>query len=229
MDGGEDLASREGLVARGGGETATGGAQPGVQEQQTAPGVGGGAQGGRGDKRSPVVKPTSLSKIPVSGGGRAPAPVAATRGQQAPSREPHSNGDATTAVASGGPSTPMGSEEDMLHPLSRDMGSRDTLSTAYGDQSPTTSPPTSPHEFDDDRATTPSPPGASASRRSSKTGPSSGIPVSGITRDSKIPIKRDTHVAPAYHSLQAKGDAPRTKIPISKVPVRRGGHTAVRK
>lgn len=223
VDGGEDLASREALR-----ETPSQRAIPvrreepplGMQEQTPSPGVAGGP-GALVAKRSPVVKPATLSKIPVSGGGRPPG--AAVRPQQIPTREAHSNGDAAAAM-SWGPPTPVGFEEDVLHPLSRDTGSRDTLSEFAG-QSPATSPPTSPHDFDDDRVPhTPSPPGASASRPSSKIGVPSGIP-----RDSKIPIKRDTPVAPVYHSVQGKGEAPRTKIPVSKVPVRRGGHTAVRK
>ncbi|XP_028839762.1 APC membrane recruitment protein 2-like [Denticeps clupeoides] len=185
-DGGEDLASREGIDEKDmGGQWS----KPQLKDEPQSAVI---DQDSQGEKKSPVVKPTALSKIPICGGARP--------GKQA--RESQPNGEEVPwSLPTPGP------EEDGMRPLSQDASSKDPFGECV--PQPTATTPTTSQEENKF-----SPPAQTSSRLPSK-GTTAG------PRDSKIPIKQGAHSAPIYHSIQGKADATRTKIPVSKVPVRR--------
>ncbi|XP_048037533.1 APC membrane recruitment protein 2 [Megalobrama amblycephala] len=142
-------------------------------------------------KRGPAVKPTTLSKIPVSGGGR-PAKLQ-HRDSQPNGDEDHSNLP-----------TPV-HEEGSPFTLSRESSSKEALSdvsTESGAVTPTLSH--SQEDILDGKLSLPTHQAASATS---------------LTRESKIPIKHGSTAT--YHSVQGRAEAARSKIPVSKMPVRR--------
>ncbi|XP_042621279.1 APC membrane recruitment protein 2-like [Cyprinus carpio] len=144
-------------------------------------------------KRGPAAKPTTLSKIPVSGGGR--PPKLHHRDSQPNGDEDHSNLP-----------TPV-HEEESPFTLSRESSSKEALSDVSTESGAVT--PTLSHSQDDVLD------GKLGLQRSSR-------PVAGatsLTRESKIPIKHGSTAT--YHSVQGRAEATRSKIPVSKMPVRR--------
>ncbi|XP_067289914.1 APC membrane recruitment protein 2 [Pseudorasbora parva] len=142
-------------------------------------------------KRGPAVKPTTLSKIPVSGGGR-PTKLH-HRDSQPNGDEDHSNLP-----------TPV-HEEESPFTLSQESSSKEGLSdisTESGAVSPTLSH--SQEDILDGKLCLQTHPAASATS---------------LTRESKIPIKYGSTAT--YHSVQGRAEAARSKIPVSKMPVRR--------
>ncbi|XP_066506471.1 APC membrane recruitment protein 2 [Hoplias malabaricus] len=137
------------------------------------------------EKKSIAVKPTALSKIPVSGGGR----------PKQHHRDGHSNGDEEHWNLP----TPVHEEESPI-PLSRESSSKDPLSD-FSTGSGAITPTLSHSQEDMDSAAHPI------------TGPTS------LPRESKIPVKPGSTAS--YHSLQGRTEAARSKIPVSKVPIRR--------
>ncbi|XP_068600444.1 APC membrane recruitment protein 2-like [Brachionichthys hirsutus] len=135
------------------------------------------------EKRTPHVKTSGLSKIPVVGGGRA---------GKIPGREnQHANDEARRD-----PPTPV-LEEERPHFDSHDGLSREKISDVR------TSVPTSKCAQEESQQ----PPKVFTS----------------LPRDSKIPVK---HGAQSHAASQSPHEPPRTKIPVSKVPVRRVGKPA---
>ncbi|XP_059401395.1 APC membrane recruitment protein 2-like [Carassius carassius] len=144
-------------------------------------------------KRGPAVKPTTLSKIPVSGGSR--PPKLHHRDSQPNGDEDHSN--LTTPVH----------EEESPFALSRESSSKEALSDVSTESGAVT--PTLSHSQDD--------------ILDGKLGlQTSSRPVAGatsLTRESRIPIKHGSTAT--YLSVQGRAEATRSKIPVSKMPVRR--------
>nr|XP_020489060.1 APC membrane recruitment protein 2-like [Labrus bergylta] len=129
------------------------------------------------EKRTPQVKASGLSKIPVVGGGRAgKIPV-----RDSQHRDDETNRDPPTPVL----------EEERPNFNSHDVGSRDKIRESE------VNVPTSKHSQEESQQ--------------QKV-------LTSLPRDSKIPVKHSTSQIP-----QAK-ETPRTKIPVSKVPVRRAGN-----
>nr|XP_005172797.1 APC membrane recruitment protein 2-like [Danio rerio] len=137
-------------------------------------------------KRGPAVKPTTLSKIPVSGGGR---PKVHHRDSQPNGDEDHSNLP-----------TPV-HEEDSPFTLSRESSSKEALSDVSTESGAVT--PTLSHSQED--------------IMDGKLGPARSGATSS-SRESKIPVKHGSTAT--YHSVQGRGEA-RSKIPVSKMPVRK--------
>ncbi|XP_016119493.1 APC membrane recruitment protein 2-like [Sinocyclocheilus grahami] len=144
-------------------------------------------------KRGPAAKPTTLSKIPVSGGGRPP---------KLPHRDSQPNGDEDHSNLP----TPV-HEEETPFTLSRESSSKEALSDVSTESGAVT--PTLSHSQDDILD------GKLGLQTSS--GPAAG--ATSLTRESKIPIKHGSTAA--YHSVQGRAEATRSKIPVSKMPVRR--------
>ncbi|XP_051541121.1 uncharacterized protein LOC127433347 [Myxocyprinus asiaticus] len=147
----------------------------------------------RAVKKGQAVKPTSLSKIPVSGGGRP------TKQQH---REAQPNGDEDHSNIP----TPV-HEEDSPFSLSRESSSKEALSD-FSTESGTVTPTLSHIQEDimDGKL------GQQASAH-----PTAGSTI--LARESKIPIKHGSTAT--YHSVQGRAEAARSKIPVSKMPVRR--------
>ncbi|KAM4544800.1 uncharacterized protein PAE49_017604 [Odontesthes bonariensis] len=97
------------------------------------------------------------------------------------------------------PPTPV--QEERPHFSSHDAGSRDKISAVEANV------PTSKHAQEESQQ--PQPPKV----------------LTSSARDSKIPVKHGTQPHTASHVSQTK-EPPRTKIPVSKVPVRRAGNKA---
>ncbi|XP_072514759.1 uncharacterized protein [Salminus brasiliensis] len=138
----------------------------------------------RPEKRSPAVKPTALSKIPVSGGGRP--------------KQLHKDGQSNGDEGHWNLPTPVHEEESPIS-LSRESSSKEPLSdfsTGSGAVTPTLS-----HSHEDILDSRPI------------------FGATSLPRESKIPMKPGSTAT--YHSLQGKTEAARSKIPVSKVPVRR--------
>uniref|UniRef100_A0A673K470 Flocculation protein FLO11-like n=1 Tax=Sinocyclocheilus rhinocerous TaxID=307959 RepID=A0A673K470_9TELE len=144
-------------------------------------------------KRGPAAKPTTLSKIPVSGGGRPP---------KLPHRDSQPNGDEDHSNLP----TPI-HEEEIPFTLSRESSSKEALSDVSTESGAVT--PTLSHSQDDILD------GKLGLQTSS--GPAAG--ATSLTWESKIPIKHGSTAA--YHSVQSRAEATRSKIPVSKMPVRR--------
>ncbi|XP_051973758.1 uncharacterized protein LOC127636980 [Xyrauchen texanus] len=144
-------------------------------------------------KNGQAVKPTSLSKIPVSGGGRP------TKQQH---REAQPNGDEDHSNIP----TPV-HEEDRPFSLSRESSSKEALSD-FSTESGTVTPTLS-HIQEDIMD-------AKLSLQASAH-PTAGSTI--LARESKIPIKHGSTAT--YHSVQGRAEAARSKIPVSKMPVRR--------
>ncbi|RXN20514.1 APC membrane recruitment 2-like protein [Labeo rohita] len=137
-------------------------------------------------KSRPAAKPTTLSKIPVSGGGR--PPKLHHRDSQPNGDEDHSN--LTTPVH----------EEESPFTISRESSSKEALSDVSTESGAVT--PTLSHSQED-----------------IVDGKLAARPTAGATRESKIPIKHGSTAT--YHSVQGRAEATRSKIPVSKMPVRR--------
>nr|XP_055064668.1 APC membrane recruitment protein 2 [Misgurnus anguillicaudatus] len=142
-------------------------------------------------KRGTAVKPTTLSKIPVSGGGR-PAK------QQ--HREAQPNGDDDHSNLS----TPVNEEQGQFS-LSRENSSKETLSDISTESGAITPTPGQEDIFDPNLGLQSSACGAAG--------------ATSLSRESKIPVKHGT--TPTYHSMQGRTEVARSRIPVSKVPVRR--------
>lgn len=155
-------------------------------------------QGSSKDRRTPTVKASGLSKIPVVGGGRA-------------AKLPVRDSQHVDEEVSRNPPTPV-LEEERPHFNSHDAGSRDKISAVEANA------PTLKH-----------------TQEESHQPPQQKV-LTSIPRDSKIPVKHGAQSHTASQIPQAK-EPPRTKIPVSKVPVRRvgnkpaaaGGSTQMRK
>ncbi|XDV54454.1 hypothetical protein PO909_022738 [Leuciscus waleckii] len=142
-------------------------------------------------KRGPATKPTTLSKIPVCGGGR-PAKLH-HRDSQPNGDDDHSNLP-----------TPV-HEEESPFTLSRESSSKEALSDVSTESGAVT--PTLSHSQED----------ILDGKLSLQTHPAAG--ATSLTRESKIPIKHGSTAT--YHSVQGRAEAARSKIPVSKMPVRR--------
>lgn len=137
------------------------------------------------EKKTLIIKPTTLSKIPVSGGGK--------------SKQHHKNAQSNNEERHLNFPTPV-HEEETLTSLSREISSKDALSDLSTESGAIT--PVLFYSNEDIL---------------NSAAPSMGT-VS-IHRESKIPIKHGSTAT--YHSLQGKTEVVRSKIPVSKVPVRR--------
>ncbi len=142
-------------------------------------------QGTSKERRTPQVKATGLSKIPVAGGARA---------GKLPVRDSQHGDD----EGSRDPPTPV-LDEERPNFNSHDTGSKDKISEVG------VVVPTSKH-----------------TQEESQQPPQSKV-LTSLPRDSKIPVKHGAQPHTASHIPQAK-EPPRTKIPVSKVPVRRVGN-----
>lgn len=142
-------------------------------------------------KRGPATKPTTLSKIPVCGGGR-PAKLH-HRDSQPNGDDDHSNLP-----------TPV-HEEESPFTLSRESSSKEALSDVSTESGAVT--PTLSHSQED----------ILDGKLSLQTHPAAG--ATSLTRESKIPIKHGSTAT--YHSVQGRAEAARSKIPVSKMPIRR--------
>ncbi|KAM7397954.1 hypothetical protein PAMA_006023 [Pampus argenteus] len=151
-------------------------------------------QGPSKERRTPQVKASGLSKIPVVGGGRI---------GKLPVRDSHH----VDGEASKDPPTPV-LEEERPHFNIHDAGSKDKISHVE----------TSKHTQEESQQ------------------PHQPKALTSLPRDSKIPVKHGAQSHAVSHIPQAK-EPPRTKIPVSKVPVRRvvnksaavGGSAQIRK
>ncbi|KAM6976567.1 APC membrane recruitment protein 2 [Aplochiton taeniatus] len=206
------------------------------------------------ERRATQVKALGLSKIPVVGGGgragKPPLPPAHARHATSPyEKEALSDEgywDTPTATPTATPDE-GGSQRNQGMGLSRDSCSGDHLYDLYND------PEEDPEEMEgeeEDLTSTPSPstdcklsPGSQVTPPSS-TSSSSFRSMKGSTslpRDSKIPVSGRQNTPPHSVSQTAlssvlEADAPppkteappaaRTRIPVSKVPVRRSGNKA---
>lgn len=142
-------------------------------------------QGPSKERRTPHVKTSGLSKIPVVGGGRA---------GKLPVREsPHADDE-----ASRDPPTPE-LEEERPNFNSHDAGSKDKISDVGANMLT-----------------------SKQSQEESPQPPEQKV-LTSLPRDSKIPVKYGEKSHTASQIPQAK-EPPRTKIPVSKVPVRRVGN-----
>ncbi|XP_062870422.1 APC membrane recruitment protein 2 [Trichomycterus rosablanca] len=139
--------------------------------------------------RPSAVKPTTLSKIPVSGGVRSKQPP---RDSQPNGSNGHSN-----------PPTPVNEDERQIS-FSRESSSRDLLSDVSAESGAVS--PVLSHSNEDILELSNYP----------------GTGATGLPRESRIPVKHGSTTT--YHSLQGKTEATRSKIPVSKVPVRRSGN-----
>ncbi|XP_077098333.1 uncharacterized protein LOC143749736 [Siphateles boraxobius] len=142
-------------------------------------------------KRGPATKPTTLSKIPVCGGGR-PAKLH-HRDSQPNGDDDHSNLP-----------TPV-HEEESPFTLSRESSSKEALSDVSTESGAVT--PTLSHSQED----------ILHGKLSLQTHLGAG--ATSLSRESKIPIKHGSTAT--YHSVQGRAEAARSKIPVSKMPVRR--------
>ncbi|KAK7125608.1 hypothetical protein R3I93_021090 [Phoxinus phoxinus] len=142
-------------------------------------------------KRGPATKPTILSKIPVCGGGK-PAKLH-HRDSQPNGDDDHSNLP-----------TPV-HEEESPFTLSRESSSKEALSDVSTESGAVT--PTLSHSQED----------ILDGKLSLQTHPAAG--ATSLIRESKIPIKHGSTAS--YHSVQGRAEAARSKIPVSKMPVRR--------
>ncbi|AWP20806.1 putative APC membrane recruitment protein 2-like [Scophthalmus maximus] len=203
------------------------------------------------DRKVPQVKALGLSKIPVVGaaGSRAakpPLPHTYGRHPTSPGeKEPLSDEgywDTPTATPTATPDE-SGLQRDQRLALSRDSYSGDQLYDLYND--PDEQGDDEEEEGDDDLNSTPSP--STEYKLSPTTPPSSSSSSSfrsmkgsaSLPRESKIPVSSKP-TSPPYsvsqsalssvleaESLPPKTEAPppaRTRIPVSKVPVRRSGN-----
>ncbi|KAI4871335.1 hypothetical protein NFI96_003131 [Prochilodus magdalenae] len=138
------------------------------------------------EKKGVAAKPTALSKIPVSGGGRP--------------KQHHRDGQSNGDEGHWNLPTPV-HEEESPGSLSRESSSKEPLSDfSIGSGAVT---PTLSHSHEDILD--------SASRH---TAGATSLPT-----ESRIPMKAGSTAT--YHSLQGKTNPARSKIPVSKVPVRR--------
>lgn len=137
-------------------------------------------------EKSLIMRPTILSKIPVSGGGKS----------KQHHKDVQSNGEEKQCNLP----TPVHEEETMIS-LSRESSSKDALSDLSTESGAIT--PFLSYSNDDilDSAACPT------------------IGTVSIPRESKIPIKPGSTAT--YHSLQGKTEVARSKIPVSRVPIRR--------
>lgn len=145
----------------------------------------------RPEKRTLVMKPTTLSKIPVSGGVKS---TQYHKDVQSDGEERHWN--LPTAVL----------EEETLISVSEETSSKDTLSDLSTESGAIT--PVLSYSKEDilDSAAHPT------------------IETVSTPRESKIPIKPGSTVT--YHCLQGKKEIARSKIPVSKVPIRTSNKTS---
>ncbi|XP_016394677.1 APC membrane recruitment protein 2-like [Sinocyclocheilus rhinocerous] len=140
-------------------------------------------------KRGPAAKPATLSKIPVSGGGR--PPKLHHRDSQPNGDEDHSNLP-----------TPVHEEESPFS-LSRESSSKEALSDVSTESG----------------AITPSQEDILDGKLGLQTSARPAAGATSLTRESKIPIKHGSTAT--YHSVQGRAEATRSKIPVSKMPIRR--------
>nr|XP_040023062.1 APC membrane recruitment protein 2 [Gasterosteus aculeatus aculeatus] len=206
------------------------------------------------DRRLPPVKALGLSKIPVVGaaGGRAakpPIPHAHGRHAASPGeKEPLSDEgywDTPTATPTATPDE-SGQQRNRKTALTRDSCSGDHLYDLYND--PEGAGEDVEQEGDEDLNSTPSPSSEYKLSPTSQTSPPSSSSSSSfqslkgstsLPRDSKIPVSSRQTSPPHSVSQSAlasvleaespppKTQAPppvRTRIPVSKVPVRRSGN-----
>ncbi|XP_051972022.1 APC membrane recruitment protein 2 [Xyrauchen texanus] len=144
-------------------------------------------------KKGHTVKPTSLSKIPVSGGGR-------------PTKQQHQEAQPNGDEEHSNLPTPVHEEESPFS-LSRESSSKEALSD-YSTESGAVTPTLSQSQEDILYGKL----GLQASARHTASSTS-------LARESKIPIKHGSTAT--YHSVQGRAEAGRSKIPVSKMPVRR--------
>lgn len=206
------------------------------------------------DRKVPQVKALGLSKIPVVGGAGSRAakpPLPHTHGRHPTSpgeKEPLSDEgywDTPSATPTATPDE-SGLQRNQKMALSRDSCSGDHLYDLYND--PEEEGDDEEQEEDDDLNSTPSPSTEYKLSPTSQTTPPSSSSCSSfrsmkgstsLPRDSKIPVS--TRQTPPPHSVSQsalssvveaespppKTQAPppaRTRIPVSKVPVRRSGN-----
>lgn len=144
----------------------------------------------RPEKNTLVIKPTSLSKIPVSGGGK--------------SKQCHKDIQSNGEERKWNLPTPV-LEEETLISLSQETSSKDALSDLSTESGAITPVLSYSNEDTLDSAAHPT------------------IGTVSIPRESKIPIKSGSTAT--YHSLQGKTKVARSKIPVSKVPLRTSNKT----
>ncbi|XP_071341567.1 APC membrane recruitment protein 2 [Trachinotus anak] len=208
------------------------------------------------DRKIPQVKALGLSKIPVVGGAgnrAAKPPLPHTHGRHPTSpgeKEPLSDEgywDTPSATPTATPDE-SGLQRNQRMALSRDSCSGDHLYDLYND--PEEEGDDEEQEGDEDLNSTPSPSTEYKLSPTSQTTPpssssSSSFPLmkgsTSLPRDSKIPVS--SRQTPPSHSvsqsalssvLEAESPPPktqapppvRTRIPVSKVPVRRSGNKA---
>uniref|UniRef100_A0A3B3DLR1 APC membrane recruitment protein 2 n=1 Tax=Oryzias melastigma TaxID=30732 RepID=A0A3B3DLR1_ORYME len=186
------------------------------------------------DRKAPQVKTLGLSKIPVVGavGNRsAKPPMPYTHG-----RHPTSPGEKELLSDEGYWDTPSatptatpdesGLQRNQKITLSRDSCSGDHLYDLYTD-------PEEERRGDEDLISTPSPSTEHKTSPSSQTSPPSSSSSSSfrsmkgstsLPRESKIPVSTKP-TSPPHSVSQPQANPPaRTRIPVSKVPVRRSGN-----
>uniref|UniRef100_A0A3B4TIK2 APC membrane recruitment protein 2 n=1 Tax=Seriola dumerili TaxID=41447 RepID=A0A3B4TIK2_SERDU len=208
------------------------------------------------DRKVPQVKALGLSKIPVVGGAgnrAAKPPLPHTHGRHPASpgeKEPLSDEgywDTPSATPTATPDE-SGLQRNQKLALSRDSCSGDHLYDLYND--PEEEGDDDEQEVDEDLNSTPSPSTEYKLSPTSQTSPPSSSSSSSfrsmkgsasLPRESKIPVS--TRQTPPSHSvsqsalssvLEAESPPPktqapplaRTRIPVSKVPVRRSGNKA---
>ncbi|XP_070784590.1 APC membrane recruitment protein 2 [Enoplosus armatus] len=206
------------------------------------------------DRKVPQVKALGLSKIPVGGGAGSRAakpPLPLTHGRHPTSpgeKEPLSDEgywDTPSATPTATPDE-SGLQRNQKMALSRDSCSGDHLYDLYND--PEEEAEDEEQEGDEDLNSTPSPSTEYKLSPTSQTSPPSSSSCSSfrsmkgstsLPRESKIPVS--TRPTPPPHSvsqsalssvLEAESPPPktqapppaRTRIPVSKVPVRRSGN-----
>uniref|UniRef100_A0A673ALR2 APC membrane recruitment protein 2 n=1 Tax=Sphaeramia orbicularis TaxID=375764 RepID=A0A673ALR2_9TELE len=184
------------------------------------------------ERKVPQVKTLGLSKIPVVGaGGRAAAkpPLPHNRHPTSPGeKEPLSDEgywDTPSATPTATPDE-SGLQRDQKMALSRDSCSGDHLYDLYNEPEEeeedvdlhSTPSPSTEYKLSPTSQTTPPSSSSSSSFRSMKGSTS-------LPRESKIPVssKQSTPPHSVSHSTQAPPPV-RTRIPVSKVPVRRSGN-----
>lgn len=205
------------------------------------------------DKKAPQVKALGLSKIPVVGGAvsraaKPPIPHAHGRHPSSPSEKELLSDEGYWDTPSATPTaTPdeSGLQRNQKIALSRDSCSGDHLYDLYNDPEEELED----QRIDEDMNSTPSPSTEyKMSPTSPKSPPSSSSSSSfrsikgsaSLPRESKIPVSTRQTSPPhsvsqsALSSVLESGSSPpktqaapsaRTKIPVSKVPVRRSGNT----
>ncbi|KAJ7996708.1 hypothetical protein DPEC_G00239820 [Dallia pectoralis] len=186
-DRGEDVASPNGLDVR---DTRNNSAKREEKHQGSQNETHKVHQAPPTEKKTPALKATGLSKIPVCGGGRS---------GKLPIRETHPKDDEKNCD----PPTPEREEESQRSSLQHTV-SKDTISTSSSLADSQADLPSAKHS-----------PEEILERRQPAV-------YGSVSRDSKIPVKHGSQSnIPVPHGAK---EPPRSKIPLSKVPVRRIGN-----